>query len=258
MNKKFKNYSLALLGAVLFIVIATSDGKKETYQNAEATTTVKEEVIFANKDTSGKIEVAKDTVAESNVKQGDSKQSLSRGGVSLLDKEEVKKKVEDSKNTSQSQIQAVDWWKSGRYIFHVGATVEVEDVFTGKKFKVERTMGDNHADVETLAKEDTNILKSIWKGFSWERRPVILNIDGKKYAASMSAMPHAGLDSYPAYGMVNDRSGGYGRGQNLDVIKDNGMDGHVDIHFLNSTRHKDGKVDPQHQNAISKVPKSLN
>lgn len=241
MNNKVKNYFLVLLGVVFFIMITTSNGKKDTYKNAEVGTAV-------NKNAAEQVKVVKDSVAQDN-----SKQSLSRGGVSLLNKEEVKKKVEASKKSSQSTIQAVDWWKSGRYAFSVGATVEVEDVFTGKKFKVERTMGDNHADVETLTKEDTNILKSIWKGFSWERRPVVLNIDGKKYAASMSAMPHAGLDAYPAYVTVDNRSGGYGRGQNLDVIKGNGMEGHVDIHFLNSTRHKDGKVDPQHQNAISKL-----
>jgi hypothetical protein len=114
-------------------------------------------------------------------------------------------------------------------------------------------MGTNHADTEALTKEYTAIIKSIWGGFSWDRRPIILTIGGKRYAASMSAMPHAGLDAAPAYSVVDNRSEGYGRGENLDVIKGNGMDGHFDIHFLNSTRHKDGQEDPEHQAAVLKA-----
>lgn len=43
------------------------------------------------------------------------------------------------------------------------------------------------------------------------------------------------------------RSGDYGPGINYDKIKGNGADGHFDIHFLNSVRHKDGQVDVEHQ-----------
>lgn len=69
----------------------------------------------------------------------------------------------------------------------------------------------------------------------------------------MTAMPHAVVDSAPALATVNNRSDNYGRGENLDAVKNNGMDGVIDIHFLNSTRHKDKKVDPQHQFAILKA-----
>lgn len=37
---------------------------------------------------------------------------------------------------------------------------------------------------------------------------------------------------------------------NLDYIKGNGMDGHIDIHFAGSKRHKDGQIDPDHQKCI--------
>jgi hypothetical protein len=111
-------------------------------------------------------------------------------------------------------------------------------------------MGSNHADCEALTNEDAEIIKDIWGGYSWNVRPIHIYVDGKVLAASMSAMPHAGVDSEPAYVTVNNRSGGYGRGQNLDVVKDNGMNGHFDIHFLNSTRHKDGEEDSRHQAAI--------
>lgn len=174
--------------------------------------------------------------------------SLSRGGTGLS------KPVEktQSKNNS-SDIQLLDWWKSGRTVFSIGTTAEVKDLYTGKTFMVQRTMGTNHADSEALTKKDTDIIKSIWGGFSWARRPVILTINGSRYAASMSAMPHAGLDSAPANAVIDNRSEGYGRGQNLDIIKGNGMDGHFDIHFLNSTRHLDNQKDPEHQAAVLKA-----
>jgi hypothetical protein len=185
--------------------------------------------------------------------------ALSRGGTGLnstqakaVDKPTEKKQTLHQ-TTYSSKVELLDWWKSGRTIFSVGTVAEVTDLYTGKTFKAKRTMGTNHADSEALTKKDTDIIKSIWSGFSWTRRPVTLIINGKKYAASMSAMPHAGLDSAPAYAVINNRSEGYGKGENLDVIKGNGMDGHFDIHFLNSTRHKDGQADRQHQAAVLKA-----
>jgi hypothetical protein len=153
-------------------------------------------------------------------------------------------------NTTAAKTEVLDWWNEARHAFPVGANAVVRDVYTGKTFRIQRTMGTNHADCEALTKEDTEIIKSIWGGFSWNVRPVHVLINGRVLAASMNAMPHAGIDSLPAYVVVDNRSGGFGRGQNLDVIKGNGMDGHFDIHFLNSTRHKDGQVDSRHQEAI--------
>lgn len=177
-------------------------------------------------------------------------------------KKEAPEKTETKKATSvskpappKSKIETLDWWKQAQKVFPRGATATVQDVYTGKTFKVVRTMGTNHADSEAASSSDTKIIKSIWGGFSWTRRPVIVIIGERRLAASMTAMPHAGLDSLPAYSQVKNRSGGYGSGQNLDVVKHNDMDGHFDIHFLNSTRHKDGQADPQHQ-AMIKVAAS--
>lgn len=180
--------------------------------------------------------------------------STSRGGSGISGTSEnkiVSQKKETVQSTAtESKVETLDWWKSARYVFPRGAEATVQDVYTGKTFKVVRTMGTNHADTEAASATDTKIIKSIWGGFSWTRRPVIVIINGRRLAASMSAMPHAGLDSAPAYANVKGRSGGYGSGQNLDVIKNNDMNGHFDIHFLNSTRHKDGQPDPQHQAMI--------
>lgn len=143
--------------------------------------------------------------------------------------------------------EALDWWKEADKDFPRESIAEVTDLKTGKSFKVKRTYGTNHADCEALTIEDTNIIKSIWGGFSWDRRPVVVKINGLRIAASMTAMPHAGLDGKPANSYVKNRSGGFGSGTNLDAIKGNGMDGHFDIHFLNSRRHNDNQKDPQHQ-----------
>lgn len=150
----------------------------------------------------------------------------------------------------KSKTELLDWWKSAQYAFPIGSTATVKDVYTGRTFQIKRTMGANHADCEALTKADTEIIKSVWGGFTWTARPVHIIINGRVLAASMSSMPHAGVDSAPAFKVVDNRSVGYGRGENLDVIKGNGMDGHFDIHFLNSTRHKDGKIDYKHQDAI--------
>lgn len=160
---------------------------------------------------------------------------------------------EENTYSPEIEIETLDWWKEARYVFKTNSIAEVTDISTQKSFKVKRTMGSNHADAEALTLEDTKIIKDIWGGFSWERRAVIVEINGRKLAASMSAMPHAGIDSAPAFKVISNRSLDYGRGENLDVIKNNGMDGHFDIHFLNSTRHKDGKKDPQHQTSIKTI-----
>jgi hypothetical protein len=129
-------------------------------------------------------------------------------------------------------------------------TFQVKDLYTGKTFSITRTYGTNHIDGEATTLSDTEIIKSIWGGFTWERRPVIVTNNGQSIAASMAAMPHAGLDAQPAEATVSNRSDGYGTGTNLDAIKNNGMDGVIDIHFIGSTRHLDGKPDPRHQAAI--------
>lgn len=134
------------------------------------------------------------------------------------------------------QVQKVEVlnWSVAKDVVPRGAIVTIEDVYTGKTFKVKRTFGTNHADVETLTTADTQMLKSIWGGFSWERRPVIVHTNGRMLAASLAGMPHAG--------------------DSLNGVSGNGMSGVLDLHFVGSKRHKEGNiaavVDPQHQAAI--------
>lgn len=131
-----------------------------------------------------------------------------------------------------------------------GTVFKVTDFDTGKSFTMKRTIGSYHADCEALTLEDTKIIKDIWGGFNWKRRPVIVQTGDRLIAASMTAMPHAGVDSEDGGKYVKWRSDGYGAGTNYDYVKGNGMDGHIDIHFAGSKRHKDGKIDEKHQECI--------
>ncbi|MCM3412131.1 LysM peptidoglycan-binding domain-containing protein [Metabacillus litoralis] len=131
------------------------------------------------------------------------------------------------KTVSERHGEYLTWWTEAQYVFPIGKVATVIDFQTGKSFKVKRTVGANHADSETLTTTDTNIAKSIWGGFSWSTRAVIVEVDGRKIAASMSFYPH-----------------------DVDYVRNNGINGHFDIHFKDSTRHKDGKIDPYHQEKI--------
>lgn len=118
----------------------------------------------------------------------------------------------------------------GTVYFHYWKKAKVTDLVTGKSFYIQRTIGANHADSETVSASDTNVAKSIWGGFSWNTRAVILEVDGRKLAASMSFMPHE-----------------------REYIANNGITGHFDVYFANSTRHADGKPDPLHQAQVERA-----
>lgn len=152
-----------------------------------------------------------------------------------------------------NKVGALDWFKKVQYVFDRGDVAEVMDVETGKTFYLKRTFGTNHADVEPLTREDTNIIKGIWGGWTWTRRAVVVKVNGYILAGSLSAMPHAGRDSKPAVQYVSGRSGGYGYGKNLDAVKDNGVNGVMDLHFKNSRNHNTNKVKKAHQDMVNKA-----
>jgi LysM repeat protein len=131
------------------------------------------------------------------------------------------------KTVSAKNGEYLDWWSEAQYVFPINKVAKVTDYHTGKSFNIKRTIGANHADCEPLTATDTAIAKSIWGGYSWKVRPIIVEVDGRKLAASMSFMPHS-----------------------IQNITNNNFDGHFDIHFANSTRHKDGLVDMDHQREI--------
>ncbi|MFZ5969731.1 MAG: LysM peptidoglycan-binding domain-containing protein [Bacillota bacterium] len=145
----------------------------------------------------------------------------------------------------------LDWWTEAQYVLPIGTEFKIIDFYTSKSFMAKRTTGANHADVEPLTMNDTQMMKEIWGGnLDWNKRPVVIEVNGRKIAASASGMPHAGNDSAPGGVNTDWRSGDYGPGYNLDWIKNNGMDGHFDLHFLNSTTHNTGTIDTKHQENI--------
>ncbi len=147
--------------------------------------------------------------------------------------------------------EVLDWFTQGQYVFPISKKGRVVDIETGMSFNVQRTMGTSHADTETITAEDTQIMKEIFGGaWTWERRSFILEVDGRRFAISISGMPHAGVDGQPYLQNVYNRSGGYDYGPNYDRISGNQMDGHFDLYFLNGLRHKDSQIDPEHQKMI--------
>ncbi len=152
-----------------------------------------------------------------------------------------------------NHIGALDWFTQVRQIWQRGMIATVTDVNTGRSFQVKRTYGTNHADVETLTKADTQIMKEIWGGFSWQRRAVVVKTGDYIMAGSMTAMPHAGLENKPAGAYVSGRSAGYGYGYNYDSIKGNGINGHMDIHFKNSRTHSTNVMQKVQQDMVKKA-----
>lgn len=148
----------------------------------------------------------------------------------------------------------VSWFNGAANIFKIGKVASVYDIDTGSSFKVKRTYGYNHADVEPLTAKDSEIMKKIFGGqWSWKRRAVIVDVDGRKMAASLAGMPHAGSERAAANTYVSSRSGGYGRGTNLDAVKGNNVSGHFDLHFYGSKTHGTNRVDRAHQSMVKKA-----
>ncbi len=142
-------------------------------------------------------------------------------------------------------------------MFKEGVTAFVTDIDTGITYTVKRIGGQGFADVEPLTAEDTQKLLDTYEGeWSWKRRAIIVTIDGVDIAASMAGMPHSGRDDAPFGAIVDNRSGGTGRGINLNSIRDNNMNGVVDIYFYNSLIPGLNRVDERHQHMVMKAAKS--
>lgn len=162
----------------------------------------------------------------------------------------IKDTINIDYNQNSTYGAPLDWFKEVQYIIPIGKNFKVTDFKTQKTFNLRRTYGVNHADVEALTSKDTETIKEIWGGFSWLRRSVIVEVDGMKIAGSLAAMPHAGNEKDAANVHTLWRSENYGAGQNLDAIKGNDMDGHMDLHFLNSKGHANPVPNVDHQRAV--------
>ncbi|OPJ56392.1 peptidoglycan-binding domain-containing protein [Alkalithermobacter paradoxus] len=139
-------------------------------------------------------------------------------------------------NTTDRAVSQLTWFERITNIIPRGTTFRVIDVYTGRTFNVRRTYGTNHADCETVTTQDTQIMLSLYGGtWSWDRRPIIVEVNGMRIPASMAGMPHGS-----------------------QFIHNNGMNGHFDIHFLGSRTHGTNRVDPWHQETIRIASEHLN
>ena len=121
-----------------------------------------------------------------------------------------------------------DWFSYVLPRFSRGETIKVYDVRTGISYNMIRVGGANHADVEPATAEDCAKLLATYGGeWSWERRPIVVKLDGEYIAASTNGYPH-----------------GY------ETVSGNDMTGQVCVHFLNSRTHNANAMCPQHQAAI--------
>jgi len=119
-------------------------------------------------------------------------------------------------------------WNVAKNLLTEGKIVTITDVRTGLSWQIASGSNGSHADVEPITANDTATMFSAFGEWTWTPRPVIVDIDGRLIAASLSGMPHAG----------STRSG-------------NNMNGHVCLHFLGSTTHKSSPAHvADHQNAV--------
>lgn len=119
-------------------------------------------------------------------------------------------------------------WPEVNRLFPRGTEAKVIDVGTGRTFRVRRIQGTNHADSEPLDFADTEVMRAAYGGrWSWDRRAVVVEVAGRRIAASMNGYPHG--------------TGHYQR---------NGFKGHFCLHFLGSRTHGSRVVDPAHQAAV--------
>lgn len=122
-------------------------------------------------------------------------------------------------------------WEYASWIFDSHNTAVIQDLETGKNFRVYRLGGSNHADIEPVTSGDTAVIRQLFGGqWSWNTRAVLVHIDGRVIAGSMAGMPHS-----------------------IEDITDNDVSGHFDLHFLNSRKHIDNSIDPDHQAMVRKA-----
>ena len=121
------------------------------------------------------------------------------------------------------------YWSHVRTILPRNTPVMITDVRTGITYWIKSFSHGNHADVFPVTPEDTAALLRTYNGrWSWDTRPIWVHINGRKVAASINGMPHAG---------------GGNRGNN--------MTGHICIHFRGSRTHSGNRFhERDHQNSV--------
>ncbi len=143
------------------------------------------------------------------------------------------KPVTRKKGSSSSRYGKMrDWFDYVNSRMKYKTKYKVVDFDTGISYYVVRVGGQKHADVEPATATDTkNMYKSLGNSWdNWERRALIVYINGEAIAASLYGEPHG-----------------------KETVPNNDMNGQVCIHFLNSKTHGSNHVDPGHQHQIRRA-----
>lgn len=157
-------------------------------------------------------------------------------------------KINDyQRNELIKQSQIVDW-NSFNDMFRYDENIIIIDYYSGLYFVTSRMGGANHADIEPVDIQSTeNMKKAVSDGMGKRRPVIILFEDGRSFLASSFMVGHAGIDSEPYLKVVDKRSNGYGKGENYDLVKENGLDGHICLFVDNCLNHYDGKKNYNHE-----------
>lgn len=120
--------------------------------------------------------------------------------------------------------EAADWFDEVDAAFPAGTTVTVTDFNTGETYKMQRTGGVNHAYVESPDADEYDKYIDTFGGVpNWEKRPVLVTVGSKTYAASM-----------------------FGNAAGEDTIPENTMAGHAHLYFMGSLSEGYGMADKEH------------
>lgn len=121
-------------------------------------------------------------------------------------------------------------WREVNRLWPWDSVAVLEDLETGRRLRVARYGGYQHADAEPLTPADTAVLRALYGGqWSWRRRAMVLVVGQRRIAVSINGMPHGG-----------------------QVIGGNRFDGHFCIHTRQATTHASDQEDPGHQLMVLK------
>ena len=163
------------------------------------------------------------------------------------------------KTFNQYIAEAVEFldWKEINQIIKKGYVMTVQPWGQDVSWKMKRTSGKLHADVEPNTASDTKKMKDVM-GFGSEFKdatytPVVVKVDNRKFAAALMNVPHAGSTTTPLGKNAKNLSGGISNVANSNYIKYNEVTGHFCLHFRGSIRHTDNETDSKAQNAINLI-----
>lgn len=135
--------------------------------------------------------------------------------------------ADEPTEAAAGQVEMLEW-SVVRNILPKNTPVTAIDVRTGRRFQFVSFSHGRHADIIPATREDTEILRQIFGGWTWNPRPVVILIGERTIAASINGMPHGGTPN-----------------------PNNGMNGHICMHFVGSSTHNGNRShERDHQNAV--------